>query len=132
MTGILALMVVKTGDETAPGMEYSPLHMFGTPNVVQNLTFADGDNGWSFNDKNHGTYLFFVHANAEINYNNALATEADGTGTDTATGSVTSPEEAGTVISTGMVVLVGAAGLVAGIFIGAIGANGMSRRQSRI
>ncbi|MCR5587059.1 MAG: hypothetical protein K6F77_05960 [Lachnospiraceae bacterium] len=38
---------------------YSPLHMFGEPNVAQNLTFADGESGWSYNDKKGGIYLFF-------------------------------------------------------------------------
>ncbi|MCR5587056.1 MAG: hypothetical protein K6F77_05945 [Lachnospiraceae bacterium] len=38
---------------------YSPLHMFGEPNVAQNLTFSDGDAGWSYNDKKGGIYLFF-------------------------------------------------------------------------
>ena len=38
---------------------YSPLHFFGKPNAPQNLTFADGDNGWSYNDDEGGTYFFF-------------------------------------------------------------------------
>ena len=49
---------VKYGKTTTPS-GYSPLHMFGTPNAAQNLTFADGENGFSFNDKKGGTYLFF-------------------------------------------------------------------------
>ena len=63
--GDSAKVEIKTGDNTLPGKEYTPLHMFGTSNVAQNLTFADGDNGWSYNDKNHGTYLFFKHADNE-------------------------------------------------------------------
>ncbi|MCR5587058.1 MAG: hypothetical protein K6F77_05955 [Lachnospiraceae bacterium] len=38
---------------------YSPLHMFGEPNAAQNLTFADGEDGWSYNDGMDGIYLFF-------------------------------------------------------------------------
>ena len=33
--------------------------MFGAPNTPQNLTFADGNKGWSFNDGKKGTYVFF-------------------------------------------------------------------------
>ena len=55
-------IVMRTGNSSLPGDGYSPLHMFGTPGAAQNLTFADGENGWSYNDKNGGTYLFFTHA----------------------------------------------------------------------
>ena len=38
---------------------YYPLHMFGTYNASQNLTFADGEKGFSYNDKKNGIYLYF-------------------------------------------------------------------------
>jgi hypothetical protein len=109
-----SVMAVKTGDSSLPDSNYSPLHMFGTPNVAQNLTFADGDNGWSYNDKNKGTYLFFIHADAQVNYSDPK-TQGSGSGSDTAV-----VKDAGTAVSTGVIILIGAVGLVAGIFIGAI------------
>ena len=50
--------VTQRGKSTIPD-GYSPLHFFGKPNAAQNLTFADGDNGWSYNDDEGGTYFFF-------------------------------------------------------------------------
>ena len=61
-------MIVKVGNAEAPGTGYSPLHMFGIKNTAQNLTFADGESGYSFNDKNGGTYLYFTHSNAVTVY----------------------------------------------------------------
>jgi hypothetical protein len=56
-------MVIKVGSTEVPGTGYAPLHMFGTPKTAQNLTFADGDSGYCYNDKKGGTYLYFSHAN---------------------------------------------------------------------
>ena len=95
-------IVVKTGDSQAPEVGYTPLHIFGTPNVAQNLTFADGDNGYSYNDKNNGTYLFFTHA--DVNYSDPMEKLKD----------------AGTALGTGVIALIGAGGIVIGIFIGAV------------
>ena len=39
----------------------TPLHIFGQPNTPQNLTYADGEKGWSYNDRKGGTYLYFTH-----------------------------------------------------------------------
>ena len=50
--------ITQRGKSTTPD-GYSPLHFFGKPNAAQNLTFADGDNGWSYNDREGGTYFFF-------------------------------------------------------------------------
>ena len=50
--------ITQRGKSTTPD-GYSPLHFFGKPNAPQNLTFADGDNGWSYNDDEGGTYFFF-------------------------------------------------------------------------
>lgn len=124
-------LVVKTGNDSLPDSSYSPLHMFGTPNVAQNLTFADGDNGWSYNDKNNGTYLFFTHANAQMSYSDPTAkTASSEINATTAQGSDTAEaKDAGTALSTGVIILIGAAGLVAGIFIGAITTN--VRRKKR-
>ena len=55
-------IVMRTGSPDLPGEGYSPLHMFNTPGVAQDLTFSDGENGYSYNDRNEGTYLFFKHA----------------------------------------------------------------------
>ena len=106
-------IIVKTGDSQAPEVGYTPLHMFGTPNVVQNLTFADGDSGYSYNDKNHGTYLFFMHADKQINYSDPMVND----------------EDAGTVISTGVIALISVVSLVAGVFIGAVTTNVRRRRH---
>ena len=54
--------ITQYGKNTTP-TGYSPLHFFGKPNAAQNLTFADGNNGWSFNDKEGGTYFFFEREN---------------------------------------------------------------------
>ena len=125
-------LVVKTGDPAMPDNSYSPLHMFGTPNVAQNLTFADGDNGWSYNDKNNGTYLFFTHADAQISYSDPTAkAAAPAANADKAQGSdISASKDSGTVISTGVIVLIGVAGIVTGIFIGLVTANVRRRRRS--
>ncbi|MBR1874361.1 MAG: hypothetical protein IJ807_05605 [Eubacterium sp.] len=53
-------LICQRKDSKLPTDEgYAPLHMFGEPGVAQNLTFADGEKGFSFNDKEGGTYLFF-------------------------------------------------------------------------
>ena len=55
--------ITQRGKSATPN-GYSPLHFFGKPNAPQNLTFADGDNGWSYNDKEGGTYFFFERGKA--------------------------------------------------------------------
>ena len=121
--------MVNTGSPTLTGNSadsYSPLHMFGTPEVPQNLTFADGDNGYSYADKNGGTYLFFRRD--------------DGAGqTELTTGSFSAAAEGtsqaddgdgtGTAISPGIVALAGAAGLVAGGIIGGLISNARRKRH---
>lgn len=61
-SGINDIKVVHKDSKVPTG--YSPLHMFGTPNSAQNLTFADGESGYSYNDKKGGTYLFFKRDNS--------------------------------------------------------------------
>ena len=117
-------MVVKVGSSETPGTGYSPLYMFGTPNVAQNLTFADGDNGYSFNDKKGGTYLFFSHANKVITYTGTNTEESTPSptpmadtnekATEAATGQAVETDQTGTVVSGGYIVLAGAVGVVLG------------------
>ncbi len=88
-------LYVITGSNKGDTGSY-PLHLFGTPNASQNLTFADGESGWSYNDKNNGTYLFFRR---DENY--------------------VPMDEEGTVMSSGRIVLIGSIGLIAGCIAGA-------------
>ena len=135
---------VQTGSSTAPN-GYSPLHMFGTTNVAQNITYADGESGYAYNDNNNGTYLFFKRgaagAKVEVKDETEEATKStDEKKDETApateeaeavSGSAVTTEQTGTAISGGTIALIAAAGLVAGCFIGAVGI-GASRKRKRI
>ncbi len=56
-------VVVQYGSADEPKTEnYTSLHLFGAPNTPQNLTFADGESGWSYNDGKNGTFVFFRKA----------------------------------------------------------------------
>ena len=56
----------------------SPLHFFGKPNTAQNLTFADGESGWSYNDAKGGIYLYFNRdANAVLPADDTATTTSD-------------------------------------------------------
>ena len=144
-------MVLVTGSKKSPGNGYSPLHMFGTVNVAQNLTYADGLLGYSYMDSNNGTYLYFSHANKVVIYTGkedeeSLASDDtekadEDVATDLQTdqsveeaqavsGSAVQSDQAGTAISGGVVALVGVAGLVVGGFGGFVIAN--TRRKKRI
>ena len=58
---------------------YAPLHYFGKPNTAQNLTYADGESGWSYKDRNNGTFLFFKRdANAVLHADDTATTTSDG------------------------------------------------------
>ena len=73
----------------------SPLHYFGKPNTAQNLTFADGESGWSYNDEMGGTYLYFKRdANAVL------------------------PDDTATTTSDGNIILFLGLGLLAGLILG--------------
>ena len=104
--------VVKMGTTDAPEKQYQryqPLHMFGTPSVAQNLTYADGDNGFSYNDKENGIYLYFQ--------NNPFAFFED-------------DDQVGTVIGGGSTTAVaGILGVLVGGFIGFVIAD--KRRKKR-
>jgi len=58
----------QTGKKKIPD-GYSPLHSFGYPDIPQNLTFADEKEGWSYNDRSGGVYLFFARDNGAVNWN---------------------------------------------------------------
>ena len=73
--------------------DYYPLHYFGKPNAPQNLTYADGANGWSFNDGKDGIYFFFKR------------------------GKVADMEYAATALSFGTVMLIGGIGALLGAAI---------------
>ena len=146
-------MVLKTGTTEKPGTGYSPLHMFGTVNVAQNLTFASGDHGYSYGDKNNGTYLYYTHANEIVTYTDTNGNELsenelsdtkkseEGTETDFTSGSAvaeTEPvsgsaagtDQTATTITGGLIALVGAIGLVVGGLTGFVVAD--TRRKKHL
>ena len=91
-----------------------PLHVFGKPNSAQNLTYSDGENGWSYNDKNNGTYFFFTRYDGRsVEENGEKATQA------------------GTTMSGGMIALigVGVAGAVVIVFLVAYTSRKRKRRD---
>ena len=104
-------IVVKYGDENrTPAEGYSALHLFGTPNTAQNLTYADGESGWSYNDGKNGTYLLFHRVAGDV---------AEAEGGDEKGGAVSgSSADIGTVTGTGIVALIAILCCFAGFFIG--------------
>ena len=127
-------VIVQYGSADEPEVNgYSPLHLFGSPNAAQNLTYADGESGWSYNDGKNGTYVFFRRGNeavADLEKEDEDAdavggsaedeAASDGTGSQAVSGSAV---DAGTALGGGTVVLIGAGCGVAGIFIGLLLAN---------
>ena len=145
-TGNAYQIIVQTGKAVAPSESYSPLHMFGTPNTPQNLTYADGESGYSYNDNNNGTYVFFRRdTGAPIEEDTVGEGESSGdagsvneTGTGNASGQaaenetgVTSGQAAalGTSVNGGYIFIAVTAGLVAGIFIGVVGTSFTRKRK---
>ncbi len=125
-------IIIQNGNDGAPTENHSPLHMFGTPNVAQNLTYADGTSGYSFSDPNNGTYLFFRRdTGEEIVLEDEETEEQDGS-KDVAAGDAASGSGANTAtaMNGGTLVLSGAIGLVAGVFIGVVGVS-FSRKRRR-
>ena len=55
---------------------YSPLHIFGKKNAAQNLTYADTDNGWTYNDEDGGNYFFFVRDDNPVSIEAATSLSA--------------------------------------------------------
>ena len=130
-------MVLKTGTTDSPGAGYSPLHMFGTVNVAQNLTFASGDHGYSYGDKNNGTYLYYTHANEIVTYTDTNGNELSDTNkseevteTDSVSGSAAGTDQTATTITGGLIALVGAIGLVVGGLTGFVVAD--TRRKKHL
>lgn len=125
-------MIVQNGSDQASDEKYSPLHMFGTPNTAQNLTFADGDSGYSYNDDNNGTYLFFRRdtGDALVDPEDEPENEGgDSASVGAASGSA-SDGYVGTAMNSGAIILSASVGAVAGIFIGVVGAR-FSRRKRK-
>ena len=142
--------VYQTGKSDTPGKGYTPLHIFGTTNVAQNLTFYDGESGYSYRDGNKGTYLFFSHAGTVITYegkdeksgstddadDKTTADESDSQTVEVAdaqavSGTAVAADQTGTALSGGVLVLVGAAGIVAGGFGGFVIASRRRRKLPR-
>ncbi len=122
-------VVVQYGNADEPQyVGYAPLHLFGSPNTPQNLTYADGESGWSYNDGKKGTYVFFRHeegnAKNDVTDEDAQDKKASGAESDADSGKGTavsgSAADIGTAAGTGTIVLIGAASAVAGVVIGCI------------
>ena len=96
---------VQYHDTTVP-QGYSPLHLFGKPNAVQNLTYADGEAGWSYNDAKHGIYLVFKRDKALVD--NLYA---------------------GSAVTKGHTVLIGGAGALIGLIAGMAGGLFIGKRR---
>ena len=130
-------MFVQRGSADNKATGYSPLHMFGTPNVAQNLTFSDGENGYSFGDDYNGTYLFFRHDGSAVTATQTSeqtgATSEDGKkddfkiddegkvvddDDDAVSGSAAELNQTGTAISGGVLALGIIGGLAVGGFVG--------------
>jgi hypothetical protein len=101
-------IVVKKGDSVTPA-GYSPLHLFGKPNAAQNLTYADGEAGWSFNDKAGGIYLFFER---DANWDLGAGTSG-----------------AASIFSTGRNILFGGCGIIIGLILGIFGTTYIKRKK---
>ena len=109
----------------------SPLHMFGQPNAAQNLTFADGDNGWSYDDRLDGTYLYFTRYDGQIIDEEGENAVVSGETSEGASGSAVNTDGAdqvGTALSGGGIALI-AAGAVVVIFFGIFVIKGSRRRK---
>ena len=150
-------IIVQYGSSVAPKTAgYSPLHLFGTPNTAQNLTYADGESGWSFNDGKNGTYVFFRRGTKDVvdevvveksteevkkedieektkddakTEDETVKGAADDTKTDD-TAVSGSAADIGTSMGTGMIVMIGALCGVVGIAIGF--GVGTTRRKRKV
>lgn len=127
-----------------------PLHSFGYFNTPQNLTYADGENGYSFNDKAGGIYLYFTKDSEAFAETVADEEEEEGSETaesgesaessaseeggepvaDTGTENGETPEAA-TVFTTGNSLVAGGAGAVAGVAIGLFGGILIQKKRKK-
>ena len=133
-------IIVQYGDAEEPkNGRYSPLHLFGTPNTSQNLTYADGESGWSYNDGKKGTYVFFRRDDGSVT---DIPEDEDEDVTDPETdmaavsgGAVsgsgaTGTKDIGTSAGSGLMVLTGVGCGIVGIIIGFV-ATTIRRRKNR-
>ena len=125
-------ILVQYGSSEAPKTEgYTPLHLFGAPNTAQNLTFSDGESGWSFNDKKNGTYVFFRREKSETVADETYEEEeevvdpaADDDVAEASSGGSAavsgSSADTGAVVGNGTVVMVGVCGVILGMIVMAL------------
>ena len=138
-------IVINIATTEIPGTGYTPLHMFGTTNVAQNLTFCDGESGYSYADKCGGIYLYYSHADVVVTYtgsneeSKSVKTVSEDTQikedaapvTEAVSGSAADTGQTATAVSGGVLALIGVAGFTAGAFVGAV-AVGRRRRKTAI
>ncbi|MBO6108535.1 MAG: hypothetical protein J6P16_03915 [Eubacterium sp.] len=134
-------ILIQYGD-SKPKNGYSPLHMFGSPNTPQNITYADGRSGFSYNDDKNGVYVFFrrdtdtsVEDEQTTSQKNAgsAGTSDDGKKAKEAaavSGSVADTSEAGTAVNDGNIYIVVTIGVVAVIFVGGVMVIRSRRRKN--
>ena len=125
-------ILVQYGSAEEPKTEgYTPLHLFGSPNTAQNLTFADGESGWSFNDGKKGTYVFFRRGaqDAIDDIAEEKVEESNEDKNPVVSGSAVDIKNIGTALHGGTLVLVGVLSGVCGIFIGVVGMTLMRRKK---
>ena len=122
------------GSSEEPKTEgYTPLHLFGNANSPQNLTFSDGESGWSFNDGKKGTYVFFRRESDKTvedenveeekeEKEEAVAPATDAPSTETPSGEAPavsgSAADAGAALGGGTVALTGVLCGACGVFLG--------------
>ena len=109
--------------ETSTRSDYLPLYMFGTVHVAQNLTFADGDAGYSFEDKKGGTYLYFMRYYGETTEEGTKEETKEETVSETSSDSASGntvdvanaekgEDQTATALSTGTITLIGIGSVV--------------------
>ena len=131
---IIQILKGSSGKTTPSGL--SPLHMFGYPNTPQNLTYSDGESGWSFNDDKGGTYLYFerdpdyaipvIDEEDEAVDDGEAADESeqgsdDGAGSDGEGSGADLAGETGTIKTASNIILVGGIGALLGLALGLSG-----------
>ncbi len=131
-------IIVQYGSSEEPKTEgYTPLHLFGAPNTPQNLTFADGESGWSYNDKKNGTYVFFrreMSSTGEDEKEEVVDPAVSGNAVDASSDESPvvsgSAADIGTATGTGTTVLVGVLCGACGVILG-VTVMGLIRRKKK-